>query len=276
MSVGVLAHLFGSMPYRELAKKVGEAGFGHVQLALWKAFNDYDFSKPGKLSPGLALSIAEQFAKNGVSISVLGCYLHFLERDREKLRENVERFKELIRYARFLNAPIVAAETGGFADGNYTKEDRAVLKSVLEELVEEAEKWGVFVGLEPANGHFIATAQELREWLDIVPSTQIGVVMDPGNLLHEGNFDRQDEVIREAFQLLGPHIIACHAKDRKWSEDGRVVTVPAGLGEMNYALYMKLLHEYKPGAHIVMETAREDQMADCKAFIEKMMKLAEG
>ncbi|MDQ0495374.1 hypothetical protein QOZ95_003553 [Paenibacillus brasilensis] len=63
MTVGVLAHLFGKLPYRELAAKVGAAGFTHVQLAPWRAISDVDFNKPGKFSPGLALSIAEEFRR---------------------------------------------------------------------------------------------------------------------------------------------------------------------------------------------------------------------
>lgn len=267
MSIGVLAHLFGTLPYQELAHKVGAAGFKHVQLALWKAVKDVDFNKPGKLSPGLALSIAEEFDKHGVSISVLGCYLHFFERNHEQLRENVERFKELIRYARFFNAPMVAAEVGKPKEP-VTDQDRKVLNDVIQELVEEAEKWGVIVGLEPANDHLIATARDLYEFMEEVPSSQIGVVIDPGNLLNESNFERQEEVIEEAFELLGTRIVAAHAKDRKKSEDGKIITVPAGFGEMNYSLYMKLLQQYKPGVQIVMETAKVEQMAQCKAFIE--------
>lgn len=269
MTVGVLAHLFGSLSYRELAAKVGSAGFSHIQLALWKAVNDVDFNKAGKLSPGLALSIHDELKKHGVTISVLGCYLHFFDKDPVKLRENIDRFKELIRHARFLGAPMVAFETGRHEDGVYTEQDWSTLKETVQELVEEAEKWGVIVGIEAANDHLIGTAQDLSRLLKEIPSSQIGVVIDPGNLLHAGNFARQDEVIEEAFELLGDRIVAAHAKDRKLTEDGEVVTVPAGFGEMNYSLYMKLLQQYKPGVHIIMEEAQESQMAQSKIYIER-------
>lgn len=268
MSVGVLAHLFGSVSYRELAAKVSGAGFTHIQLAMWKAINDVDFNKAGKLSPGLAMSIAEELRKQGVTISVLGCYLHFFDRNPIQLRENIERFKELIRYAPLLGAPMVAFETGRHEDGVYTEEDWKVLKETVQELVEEAEKWGVIVGIEAANDHLVGTAQDLSRLLKEIPSSQIGVVIDPGNLLKKDNFDRQDEVIEEAFSLLGDRIVAAHAKDRKLNEHGEVITVPAGFGEMNYSLYMKLLNQYKPAVHIIMEEAREHQMAQSKSYIE--------
>lgn len=268
MSVGVLAHLFGSLPYKELAPKVAESGFTHVQLALWKAISDVDFSKPGNISPGLANAIGEQFDKHGVSISVLGCYVHLFERDAELRRANVNRFKELLRYAKFFGAPMVAAETGRNEGGDYTDRDWLVMKATLEELAEEAEKWGVFVGLEAANGHLVGTAPELSRMLEEVPSSNIGVVIDPGNLLTAANFAKQDQVIEEAFELLGSRIIAAHAKDRILLENGELGTVTAGLGKMNYELYMKLLNQYKPHVHIIMEEAKEDQMAQSKAFID--------
>ncbi|MCJ1222053.1 sugar phosphate isomerase/epimerase family protein [Paenibacillus polymyxa] len=269
MTVGVLAHLFGKLPYRELAAKVGEAGFTHVQLAPWRAISDVDFNKPGKFNPGLALSIAEEFRKHGVSISVLGCYLHFFVQDEELLRENVERFKELIRYASLLGAPMVAAEVGRNEDGTpYSERDWRVVKEVVRELADEAEKWGVFVGLEAANDHLVGTAAELATFLEEVPSSHIGVVIDPGNLLKTENLARQDEIIREAFQLLGPRIIAAHAKDRRLSSSGEIETVPPGFGDMNYALYMELLEQYKPGVHIIMEAAQEHEMAQSKRYIE--------
>lgn len=270
MSVGVLAHLFGSLPYKELAPKVAASGFSHVQLALWKAISDVDFSKPGNLSPGLASAIGEQFDKNGVAISVLGCYVNLFDRDEAQRRLNVDRFKELLRYARFFGAPMVAAETGSYEGGAYTERDWSVMKETLTELVEEAEKWGVFVGLEAANGHLIGTAQELARMLEEVPSSSIGVVLDPGNLMTAANYDRQVEVIEEAFDLLGSRIIAAHAKDRIVREDGRLGTVTAGLGTMNYELFMKRLNEYKPQAHIIMEEAKEHEMAQAKAYIEEI------
>ncbi len=269
MSVGVLAHLFGQLPVHQLAANVGEKGFTHVQLALWKAIADVDFTKPGMLSPGLAMHIGEAFDKHGVGISVLGCYVRLFDRDQEQRKINTERFKELLRHARYFGCPVVAAETGHYPDA-HTDEDWQTMKHTLEELVEEAERWGVYVGLEAADGHLIGTAQELKRMLDEVPSSQIGVVIDPGNLLNDDNFDRQDEVIEEAFQLLGDRIVAGHAKDRIRGADGKVVTVPAGQGGMNYELYMKLLNAYKPHAHIIMETAAPHEMAATKRYIESI------
>lgn len=269
MTVGVLAHLFGQKPYQQLAEEIGSYGFNHIQLAIWKALGDYDFTKPGKLTPGLVRNIAKEFQKNDISISVLACYLHLFERDDHQRNENLARFKELLRYAPIFGAPMVAVEVG-VPNGEDHEQDWLRLKSSLSELVNEAEKWGVTIGLEPANGHLIGTAKELRQMLDELPSSHFGVVLDPGNLLTTANFHRQDEVIKEAFDLLGDRIVACHAKDRILDEKGNIQTVTPGEGKMNYELYLSLLNHYKPECDIIIEETKPEDMLNTREFIEKL------
>jgi L-ribulose-5-phosphate 3-epimerase len=270
MQIGILAHLLGQLPYDQLAAKVSAHGIRHVQMALWKAISGYDFTKPGCLSPGLAQSIGEAFDKQGVTISVLGCYLHLFDRDEEQRSLNKLRFKELLQNARDFGCTIVAAETGGPWQGVYSDEEWSVLKSTVEELAEEAEKHGVYVGLEAAGGHLIDTSSLLKRMLDEVPSSRIGVVIDPGNLLTAANFARQDEVIEEAFQLLGNRIVAGHAKDRYMSADGQLLVGAAGTGKMNYQLYAQLIEQYCPNIPIIMEEATGEQILASKTFLEDL------
>ncbi|KHF40236.1 sugar phosphate isomerase/epimerase family protein [Halalkalibacter okhensis] len=270
MSIGVLAHLVGKKPYQELAKEVAAYGFGHVQLALWKAINDYEFQKAGTLNPGLVKDIYQEFQKHNVSISVLACYLHLFDKDVEKRNANVERFKELIKYASLFHAPIVACEVGKIQEGAATEEDRKALKASLIELIEEAEKWGVIVGIEPANEHLIGTAKQLKEFIDEVPSNHIGVVLDPGNLLTKENIHNQDTIIEEAFELLGDRIVACHAKDRIIDDAGEIKTVTPGRGLLNYPLFFSLLHDAKPNCEIILEATNPDEMIETREFLEQI------
>lgn len=274
MSVGVLAHLLGKQSYKQLAARIGEFGFDHVQLALWKAVDDYDFTQPGLLTPAFANKIGEEFKKNGVSISVLACYLHLFDRDEEVRRNNLDRFKELIRHARFMGAPMVAAEVG---KPNWQVEDKdwRTLVNSIEELTEEAEKWGVYLGLEAANGHLVGTASDLKSLLEEVPSSNIGVVLDPGNLMDEANFENQDEVIEEAFELLGNRIIAAHAKDRAWKGE-KLDVLPAGQGTMNYQKYLELLEKHKPFAPIIMEECKPEELLQSKTYIENIQNKLRG
>lgn len=271
MSVGVLAHLCHKGTFEEVAKIVGSYRFSHIQLALWKAFDNYDFAKPGLLNPGLANSIKETFRREGISISVLGCYLHLFERDEAKRRVNIERFKEILQYAKFFGAPVVATETGKLPLGDFTENDWKNLIETVKELVVEAEKWGVFIGIEAAEHHLIDDAKKLKTLLDEIDSTSLGVVLDPGNLITAKNIEKQDEVIQEMFQLLGSKIVAFQAKDCLLNENKEVTWTPVGKGQLNYDLIFKLLWDYKPHVHIILDTVNAGNMIETKKWIEEKM-----
>ncbi|MCK9857673.1 sugar phosphate isomerase/epimerase [Paenibacillus sp. ATY16] len=268
MSVGILAHLLGTLPYKELAAKIAANGFPYVQLALGKAFSDVD-SRLGKLSPGLAQEVGGAFAENGVRIAVLGCYASLVDLDDEVYRHNVDRFKEHLRNARHFGAPIVATEVGGVTDPERRGEHIDRLNRALEELVEEAERWGVTIGLEAAQGHMIDTAETLAETIERFPSSCVGVVMDPCNLMNPARFENQDHTIREAFRLLGPRIVSAHVKDLNRAADGTLIETAAGLGELNYPLFFELLEQHKPYGFATMEAVSELQMAEAARFVRE-------
>jgi sugar phosphate isomerase/epimerase len=268
MSVGILAHLLGKRPFRQLAERVASFGFDYVQLALSKAIEDVDFSL-GKLSPGLANEVGGAFADHGVRIAVLGCYASLIELDDELYRHNVERFKEHLRHARHFGAPIVATEVGVPADPACEPLHWERLNRALAELVEEAERWGVFIGLEAAQRHLIDTADKLAETLERFPSTCLGVVLDPCNLMNARNFDRQEDIIREAFRLLGPKIVSAHVKDLKREADGGLTVTAAGLGELQYPLFWRLLEQYKPHGFVTLEGVSEERMAFASRFVRE-------
>ncbi|GIP47785.1 xylose isomerase [Paenibacillus sp. J53TS2] len=268
MSVGILAHLLGKQPFRELAAKVAAYEFPYVQLALSKAISDVDCSL-GKISPGLASEIGGAFADRGVRIAVLGCYASLIDLDDESYRHNVDRFKEHLRHARHFGAPIVATEVGKPADRSRLPEYEERLIRALEELVEEAERWGVTIGLEAAQGHFIDSPETMAQTLERFPSSCVGVVIDPCNLMNADNFTRQDEVIQTAFDLLGPRIVSAHAKDLQRSPNGLLIETAAGLGELNYPLFWKLLEQHKPRGFVTLEGVTEEQCAEAARFVHE-------
>ncbi|MBW4841579.1 MAG: sugar phosphate isomerase/epimerase [Paenibacillaceae bacterium] len=268
MSVGILAHLLGKQPFRELAAKVGAFDFSYVQLALSKAISDVDVSL-GKISPGLASEIGGTFADNQVRIAVLGCYASLIDLEEESYRHNVDRFKEHLRHARQFGAPIVATEVGKPADLSRLPEYWERLDHALEELVEEAERWGVTIGLEAAQGHLIDSPETMAQTLERFPSSCIGVVVDPCNLMNADNFIRQDEVIQTAFDLLGPRIVSAHAKDLRCGANCELIETAAGLGELNYPLFWKLLEQHKPRGFVTLEAVTEAQCVAAARFVRK-------
>ncbi|WP_240415829.1 sugar phosphate isomerase/epimerase family protein [Paenibacillus periandrae] len=267
MSVGILAHNVGAQPFAQLAAKVASYRFDYVQLALSKAITDVDCSL-GKLSPGLANAIGEAFDKQGVGIPVLGCYMDLIELDDTKWRHNVDRFKEHLRYARQFGASIVATETGVPVIQEHDRNWRR-LRSAVEEMAEEAEKFGIMIGLEVASRHIVGTARDLAQLIDEVPSSNIGVVMDPCNLMTQDNYEGQHEIMQEAFRLLGHRVVSAHSKDIKLDADGKLQTVSSGQGILNYPMFIELLNQHKPLSYITLENAQEPYTSDARDFVLK-------
>lgn len=274
MLVGVRGHDVGKLTAKELAKEIGEMGFPSMQLALGKALTDFDAGL-GKLSPGMANYVRDTFKNQGVNIAVLGCYINPIHPILEERRKSLERFKEHIRFARDFGCSIVGTETGSMnADFSYnplTHEDKALemLIESVSELVSEAEKFGIIVGIEGVATHTVSTPEKMKIVLDRINSNNLQVIFDPVNLLSIDNYLEQDNIIKKSFELFGDRIVILHAKDFI-IEDGKMITVPAGKGLLNYKLVIDLIKEYKPFVQILLENATEDTFIYCKNFIEDL------
>lgn len=273
--IGIRAHDIGKMPVRELAKEIAKKGFSCTHLALQKAITDFDYSF-GKLNSGMAKEIREAFYKEGVFISVLGCYINPVHPDEKIRRESLERFKEHIRFARDFGCNIVATETGSLNyDWSYTPENSSpkafemIVESVAE-LVHEAEKFGVIVCLEGVTVHTVSTPEIMKNVLDRINSNNLQVLFDPANLLDAKNVKNQREMMSEAFELFGDRINIIHAKDFV-VENELKKSVPIGKGLLDYPFLIKYLKEQKPGIEILIEDAKPESMEYSKHYIEHLL-----
>ena len=197
MRIGVRAHDFGKLPADELAGRIAARGLSCVQLAVSKAIAGLEL-KPGEMTPGLAFHVGQAFQRHGVQIAVLGCYVNLIHPDPATRRSYLGLFKEHLRYARDFGCGVVATETGSvnadysFHPDNQSEQSfQALLRSVAT-LVEEAEKWGVIVGIEGVTTHVVSTPQKMWRLLDSVASNNAQVVFDPVNLLSLSNYEEQD------------------------------------------------------------------------------------
>ncbi|MCM3175514.1 sugar phosphate isomerase/epimerase [Paenibacillus sp. MER 99-2] len=264
MKLGILAHTFGKQPTAQLAQTIADNGFNSVQLALAKALSDVD-SANGKLSPGLANEIGDQFAQRGVKIAVLGCYINPIDPDPVSRRADIDRFKEHLRYARDFGCSMVATETGGLdtylSTHPDTYEEHAwnILRATVEEIAEEAEKWGVHAAIEPVSTHTLHTREHMVRLFEEIPSSNLGMLFDPCNLIKQHHVADQAGFLREVIETLYQRIIVIHAKDVAFNAQGKKVNPVPGAGILDYPLFFELLKQYKPHIDISLEgvTAEE-------------------
>ena len=90
------------------------------------------------------------------------------------------------------------------------------------------------------------------------------------NLLDISNYQNREEIFAEAIDLLGDDIAMIHLKDFQVQED-KLVSVGAGLGEMNYETILKFVKEKKPYIHATLEDTKPDNAVSAKEHVESVL-----
>nr|WP_106783480.1 sugar phosphate isomerase/epimerase [Lysinibacillus timonensis] len=273
IKLGIRAHDIANLPLEELVNEISSKGLTAVQLALGKSFKELNTSF-GSFSPGFAYHFESAFRGKGIQIAILGCYINMIHPDRHARRKELDRFKEHIRFARDFGCSIVGTETGNvnsdivYTEENFKEQPFLEVVESVKELVEEAEKFGVLVGIEGGINHPIHTPQRMKRLLDEIPSNHLQVIYDPANFISMDNYQHQEEVIQEALELFGDKIVALHAKDFI-IEDNWVKIVPVGQGMLNYDFIFKCIKPKKPYLNILMEGTREPYIDGSISYLKE-------
>lgn len=271
MQLGIRLHDTTKLPFAERIADVHNLGFACGHLALAKVIDEFPTTDEA-LTPGLAMYIKNVFAKNDVDIAVLGCYLNLANPNREQLEKTVHRYMAHIRFASWLGCGVVGTETGApnetysFTPECHTEEALQLFIQNVRPIVKYAEQMGVVFAIEPVYRHIVWNPKQARRVLDEIHSPNLQIIFDPVNLLDIANYQDRDEIIREAIELLGSDIAMVHLKDFR-IEDGKMISVGCGLGEMDYTDILKFMKERKPFIHATLEDTKPENNRQVKEFI---------
>lgn len=256
------------------ADKAREEGFRCVHLALSKCIPGVDFDAAA-LTEGLAAYVRRVFRERELDVAVLGCYLNLAHPDAGKIREFQSRYFGSLRVAALAGVGMVGTETGApnaayRLDANtHSNEALRTFMWNLEPVLEQAEKLGVMFAIEPVWNHIVYSADRALEALDGMRSPNLRIIFDPVNLLGTENADARERVIGEAMDKLCDHIAMVHLKDFVRA-DGRLVSVAAGTGEMDYTEILRFLKARKPWIQATLENTANDNAEQARAFIEAL------
>jgi L-ribulose-5-phosphate 3-epimerase len=274
MLIGTRGHDIDAAGAAKLAEKMQKEGLEAIQLVAYRSIPGIG-EAPGSLSPALAWSISREFEKRDIHIALLGSYFNLLEKDPEKLKSSIDRFKEYLRYAADFRCRVVGTETGSYnADMSFHPENHGgkameTVIAIFRELVKEAEQHGAIVAVEGLYNFVISTPERVQRLLEEIDSSNLQVILDPVNLLHIGNYDRVKEIIEESFERYGERIILLHAKDFI-IEDNKIKTVPLGQGLMDFSHLMRIAGQYKPGIPIIIEDLQGDDLAVSHTHLQQV------
>ena len=271
--LGIRAHDFGKQTSENLAALVKKNGLCSIQLALNKAKKEIERieRKDLKIDKETIENVHKAFDKENVDIAVLGCYLNYAHPEASEIRKNIDIFKHHIEYAKILKARTVGTETGSvkadysFDPKNHSEEAYETFRNSLVEMLAFAEEKNVVVAIEGVSSHIIHTNQKMKRLLDEINSKYLKVILDPVNLLNSQNYNNQEDVLKESFDLLSDDIIIVHAKDFIF-EDNKIIEVSHGTGLYRYETLLEQIRQSKNEIDVLLENANISELQRIKAL----------
>ncbi len=271
MQFGIRLHDAVQAPMEERLKRVREQGFSCAHVALPRVMEEFS-TKDSALTPGYAMYLKRLFDKNELDIAVLGCYLNLANPDPVQLREIQNRYLANIRFAAHLGAGVVGTESGApnveyrFEEACWSEDALQIFIRNFRPVVRYAEQMGVLIAIEPVARHIVCNPVRARRVLDEVASPNLRIILDPVNLLEIYNYEKQDEIIDEAIELLGKDVAVLHVKDFV-IQNGQLVSVAAGQGQCHWDRIMKYMKREKPFMHATLEDTKPENAVEALKYI---------
>ncbi|MBS3180604.1 sugar phosphate isomerase/epimerase family protein [Leucobacter manosquensis] len=292
----------GYFPYdlETTAKKIQDLGLNAVQLDLH--FKDIDLSS-GQITKEKAKRVQDTFRDHDAPICAISGYTNIVHPDLDKRRSNVERLKEIIRSARDFGTPYVISESGTFnaeSEWDHDPHNRSEdayeqVRAVLTELAQEAWDHGATFLLETYVNNVVGSVRETSRVFNDINHPGLELLMDPTNYFDATNIDDQAGVLNEVFDTLGDRVRIAHAKDVKRAGSdksekhadigdddalashtfrgvGEIELPAAGLGSLDYDLYVRRLSERNPNIPLIIEHLDESDVPRAKEFLREVLK----
>ena len=141
--------------------------------------------------------------------------------------------------------------------------------SSIREVVNEAKKYSVNVGIEGVHCFVINTPKKMKRLVEDLDSDNVKVIFDPVNYLNIDNYEEQDKMINDTFQLLSDKICVIHAKDFIIENGQMKMTKPTD-GMLNYRLIFEKMKENNLDIPIICEEIDEEEATVAFDNLEKI------
>jgi sugar phosphate isomerase/epimerase len=139
------------------------------------------------------------------------------------------------------------------------------LVTTLTKALTTADKHGLTLGVEPETGNVVSSARHARRLLDELRSPRLKIILDPANLFRPGDLRRSDEILDEAFDLLGADVVMAHAKEL--SPPGEAGGRALGTGVLDWDHYLDGLRGIRFAGPLVLHGFDEEEVGASLQFI---------
>jgi hexulose-6-phosphate isomerase len=247
-SINVLAFP-PNLSTKELFQLAKEAGLDGVEVIIGEKANP-----PYTLSLSISEEEAKEFKKEAEKAGImLGTTLpgfHWQVRlthpDPAIREKSIELTKICLRINRWLGADVLLLVPGTVSPEEPYDVAIERAREGIKQLIEEAEKNKVYIGVENVWNKMFMSPLEMRDFIDSFQNEWVGAYFDVGNVL---NFGFPEQWIR----ILGKRIKAVHVKDFRLSAGNIHGFVNLLEGDVNWPEVSKALKEINYQGFITAE-----------------------
>jgi sugar phosphate isomerase/epimerase len=274
MQIGIFAKTFARPTLGATLDAVAAHGLHAVQFNLSCAGLP---TLPDAIDEATCAAIREAHSVCGITMAALSGTFNMINPDRAQREAGLRRLDVLAGAAPHLGTCLITLCTGTrdpsdmwrrHPDNDSPAAWHDLLGS-LETALESAQRHGVVLGIEPEVSNVVDSAAKARRLLDELQSPNLKIVMDGANLFHSGELAHMEEVLDEAFALLGGDIVLAHAKDLR--ADGAAGNVAAGEGLLDYDRYLSLLRACGYGGPLILHSLHEEQVYQAVRFLSTLL-----
>lgn len=240
MQAGIFAKTFPGSNPNQVLEACQSAGFNSVQYNM--ACSGLA-SLPGSIPTEIAHAVKSAAKFHDVQIAAVSATYNMIDPDLERRKSERRGFKTIAEHAAQIGTDLLTVCSGSMHPtdkwqhhpSNSNPGSWVEMCNEFEILLELADQYNIFIGVEPEQANVVSSAQKARRLLDEFAGSRIRIVLDPANILEDVPPDDQHKILDDALELLGPEIILAHAKDR--AADSTIV--PAGTGTVDWPYFLE-------------------------------------
>lgn len=239
ISIGIFAKTFQRNSVLEILQAVKQHGFTHVQLNMACVGLA---SMPEVIPPEVIDEIQIALQQTGIQISGVSGTFNMCHPNIQDREDGIKKLKILAASAHDIGTDLITLCTGTrnpvdkwtFHPDNHSSEAWQDMVDTMEQAIDIAEKNNIYLGIEPEHANIVQNAPKAFKLIRELQSDRIKVILDPANLFEQATILQIKELLAEAIDLLAPHIVMLHAKDR--DQKGNFVAPGKGIIPFDFML----------------------------------------
>ncbi|MEM7346504.1 MAG: sugar phosphate isomerase/epimerase [Chloroflexota bacterium] len=241
----------------QMCQRVRELGFSGI-------FTRFRANDPHTTSRQKATQIRDLLAGEGIKLfQATGYWQNMVTSDERVRQESVKTIQAALRLAGWLGARGIDTGPGSMNSAgpwfphpdNWTVTAQRQLVKTLNECKSAAEDAGVFLSLESHRLVTLKSPEITLAVLDQVDSPWVTCDYDSANWINLDTIYDTTSALNHHFDLLGRHIVSCHAKD-VWLENKLTIHLQdgcAGKGEMDFKTLFQRIEALSPDYPVIAE-----------------------